>query len=72
MFTVPSLLLHISEKEEQILSSIDSSQKAQGKNWVGQKGECLEPRAHHNTDDSLQNSREIHLCPSSHFLWSRS
>lgn len=29
VFTVPSLLLHISEKEEQILSSIDSSQKAQ-------------------------------------------
>nr|XP_038953658.1 adrenocortical dysplasia protein homolog isoform X2 [Rattus norvegicus] len=29
VFTVPSFLLHISENEEQILSSIDSSQKAQ-------------------------------------------
>lgn len=31
MFTVSSLLLHISEKDEQILSSLGSSQKAQGK-----------------------------------------
>lgn len=37
MFTVSSLLLHISEKDEQILSSLGSSQKAQGKdNWGGQ------------------------------------
>lgn len=39
MFTVSSLLLHISEKDEQILSSLGSSQKAQGKdNWGGQGG----------------------------------
>lgn len=38
MFTVSSLLLHISENDEQILSSVGSSQKTQGKeNWKGQK-----------------------------------
>lgn len=60
MFTVSSLLLHISEKDEQILSSLGSSQKAQGKdNWGGQGGGgSLEPRAYHSTDDSPQNSRD--------------
>lgn len=61
VFTVSSLLLHISEKDEQILSSLGSSQKAQGKdNWEGQSvgGSSLEPRAYHSTDDSLQNSRD--------------
>lgn len=39
MFTVSSSLLHISEKDEQILSSLGLSQKAQGKdNWEGQSG----------------------------------
>lgn len=56
VFTVPGLLLHISENDEQILSSVGSSQKTQGKdNWRCQKGESLEPRARHGIDDSLQD-----------------
>jgi hypothetical protein len=31
MYTVPSLLLHISENDQQILSSLSSSQRTQGK-----------------------------------------
>lgn len=51
VFTVSSLLLHISENEEKILSSFGSSQKIQGKeNGRGQKTECVEPRAHHGID----------------------
>lgn len=38
VYTVSSLLLHIPEDEEQILSSKGSSQDSQGKNWMGKKG----------------------------------
>lgn len=75
VYTVSSLLLHIPEDEKQILSSKGSSQDSQGKNWMGKKkqgggGECLEPRAHHSIDDSLQNSRDPSLS-CTQFFWFR-
>lgn len=74
VYTVSSLLLHIPEDEERILSSKGSSQEAQGKNWMGEeKGEeeeCLESRAHHSINDSLQNSRDPSLS-FTQFLWFR-
>ena len=39
MYTVPSLRLHISENDQQILSSLGPTQRAQGKeDWRGQEG----------------------------------
>lgn len=77
VYSVSSLLLHIPEDEEQILSSKGSSQDSQGKNWMGKRkvgagggGECLEPRAHHSIHDSLRNSRDLSLS-FTQFLWLR-
>lgn len=46
VYSVPSLWLHISENDQQILSSLGPGQRAQGKeDWRGQEGSACMPSA---------------------------